>query len=242
MLRQTAQYAALLLLLSLLSACLLTRVYEFKAQFCDYPRYFELQVGEVIALSMREPVLLESDMIWLMGAAPSYREETESGLDLLYVIEKDLPLPNPEYAVPLRLRFTTGDGGYRLSAGIIDKNLGSMITPGLIDEVVSHTCESNTSILNSNVTVDLSGLDLSAIPRRKDIEEALGLPTRTAADGRVATYQFRLQNAQSDVEKSSARIWYAANGERVERIHLRYLRYQFDADFEAGTGVISIQL
>jgi len=63
------RYGFLLLLTSLMSACLLTRVYEFKSQFCDYPRYFDLQVGEVIALNMRQPVLLDSDMIWLMGAA-----------------------------------------------------------------------------------------------------------------------------------------------------------------------------
>lgn len=236
------QFGALLILASLLSACLLTRVYEFKNQFCDYPRYFELQVGQEIALSMLQPVLLDTDVVWLMGAVPSYREQSEDELELVYVIEKDLPLPDSQYAIPLRLRFKMQDGEFRLSAGVIDKNLGAMITPELIDEVVSHTCESSTSIINRNVTVDLSALDSQSIPHRGDIETALGLPTNVDDSGQLAMYQFRLRDAPSGVEKSSARIWYAKDGWQVKRIQLHYLRYQFDANFEAGVGVISIEL
>ena len=226
----------------LLSGCILFRIYDFKEQFCDYQANFELSVDDDIELRMLNPVLLDSDVVWLLGAEPTRREQRGAELDLVYVVEKDLPVTSDEYAIPVRLRFVKDDGEFFLSAGVIDKNLGSMITPGLIDETVAHTCDSETSIADSNVTVDLSDLDPDAVPNRADIEEALGKPMQRFDDGRGVLYRFRLRDARPGTQKSFARIWYAADGERVERVQFRYLRYELDADFVAGVGVISIDL
>jgi len=96
--------------------------------------------------------------------------------------------------------------------------------------------------VESNVTVDLSDLDPEAVPRRAEIEEALGEPMQRFNQGRGAMYRFRLRGAAPGTQKSFARIWYAEDGERVERVRFRYLRYEMDADFVAGVGVISIDL
>ncbi len=241
-LRRAIQISVLLLLGSLLSGCLLTRVYEFKNQFCDYQQNFQLLLGDELMLSMRNPVLRDRDIIWLMGAAPSYREQGRDGLDLVYVIEKDLPQSDPQYAIPLRLRFMQQQGQYLLKAGIISHNLSSMITPGLIDEIIVHTCDADSDFLKRSITVDLSGLDRQDVPHRSEIESALGPPGLSIEAGRVVEYQYRLKDAQPGVEKSSARIWYSEGGEQVERIHFSYFRYQFDVNFETGEGVISIAL
>ena len=234
---------ALLLLTSLLSGCLLFRVYEVKAQFCDYQRNFLLLVGaEETELRMLHPVMLDKDIVWLLGAQPSYREQRAGELDLVYVIEKDLPQPDPEYALPLRLRFADIDGQFRLAAGVIGKNLSAMITPGLIAETIAHTCDSEASIADQNVSVDLSQIDPAAIPNRQAIETALGEPNQRLQGGRVALYRFRLRDASPEVQKSRAKVWYGADGERVERVQFQYLRYALDADFVAGVGVISIDL
>ena len=231
-----------LLIVSQLGGCLLFRVYEFKEQFCDYQRNFRLLVGDEIELQLRHPVLLDSDMVWLLGAEPSYRDEVDGELELVYIIEKDLPQPDPAYALPLRLQFSRSDGDNRLSAGIIDKNLGSMITPGLIDETMTHTCDSQTSVADRNVTVDLSDLDPAAVPTRRAIEDALGPPNELLQQGHLAVYRFRLRNARPGVQKSRAEVWYGENGQRVRRVRFRYLRYELDADFVAGVGIISIDL
>ena len=165
----------LLLLASmlLLSGCMLFRIVDFKQQFCDYQANFELLVGDVIELRMHHPALLDSDVVWLLGAEPTRREYQGNTLELVYVVEKDQPLASDEYAIPLRLRFRQVSGDFLLSAGVIDKNLGSVVTPGLIDETVAHTCDSQTSVANSNVTVDLSDLAPEGMPRRSDIEAAV---------------------------------------------------------------------
>lgn len=237
-------YRLLLLLPALslgLSGCLLTRVYSFKEQFCDYQRNFELLVDQSIRLKMRHPVLRDDDMVWLLGAEPTRRTKTGDRQEMVYVIEKDLAVPDPRYAIPVRLLFQRRQGDFRWTEGVLDRNLGSMITPGLIAETVSHTCDSETSVLDKNVTVDLSDLDPASIPRRTEIEQALGEPTRVVAE-RVVEYRYRLQTTQAGVEKSYARVWYADDGESVERLRFRYLRYRLDADFVTGLGVISIDL
>jgi len=234
----------LILLLSaglLISGCLLQRVYAFKRQFCDYGRNFELVVGDEIRLNMRNPVLLDSDVVWLIGAEPTREARTGLAVEMTYVVEKDLPLSSDEYAIPLHLHFTPHDGDFRLSAGVIDRNLGAMITPGLIQETVSHTCGSATSLVDRSVTVDLSGLEPADIPTRNEIIDALGAPASTSQDGREAHYRFRLRDAKPGVEKSFARVRYDTNG-RVEHVVFRYLRYQLDADLVAGIGVVTVDL
>ena len=230
----------LLVLCIQLSGCVLNRVYAFKNQFCDYPANFTLLVDDGVTLQMHSPVLLDTDVIWLIGAEPTAWNKNGSWLEMLYVVEKDLPAPAPEYAIPLRLLFSGGDR--LLSAGTIDKNLSAMITPGLIEETVAHACSSETSMLRKNVEFDLSDLDRADIPDRKQILDALGPPQQTQQAGRVMIYRFRLQGAAPGVEKSHAWIWLGPGGNEVERLRFRYLRYELDADFIAGKGSIKVHL
>lgn len=238
----TIRLILLLALCSQLSGCLLTRVYAFKGQFCDYQANFTLLVADGVTLQIHQPVLLDSDVVWLLGAEPTTQSDSSQQLEMLYLVEKDLPLPNPEYALPLRLWFNDHHGDKLLSAGMIDKNLSAMITPGLIEETITHACDSETSMLKKNVEFDLSNLDRADIPTHGQILDALGPPQEMLRDGREIIYRFRLRGAGPEVEKSYARVWFEAGGNEVERVRFRYLRYELDADFVAGRGSISIRL
>lgn len=239
----TALRLLLLLVMSFqLSGCLLTRVYAFKEQFCEYRTNFTLLVGEGVTLQMHKPVLLDTDVVWLLGAEPTTRSNDSEQLEMVYIVEKDLPQPDPEYAIPLRLLFSDDDGDKRLSAGMIEKNLSTMITPGLIEETVAHACSSETSVAKKKVEFDLSDLDRADIPKRGQILDALGPPQQTLLGGREIVYRFRLQGSGPEVERSYARVWFAPDGGDVERVRFRYLRYELDANFVAGRGSIVIHL
>ena len=200
----TLRLVLLLVLATQLSGCLLNRVYAFKNQFCDYQANFSLLVQDEVTLQMHNPILLDTDVVWLLGAEPTARSNHGNWLEMLYLVEKDLPVAEPGYAVPLRLRFNRHK---RLSAGVIDKNLSTIITPGLIEETVAHACNSQTSIVRKNVVFDLSGLDQADLPDQEQILEALGPPQQTLENGRLMIYRFRLQGAGPEVEKSYARVW-----------------------------------
>ncbi len=232
----------LLVISAQLSGCLLNRVYAFKEQFCDYERSFTLQVNDGVTLEIHKPVLRDTDVVWLLGAEPTIRRITDGQLEMDYIVVKDLPQITHEYAIPLHLRFSNTDGQALLSMGMIDKNLSAMITPGLIEETVAHTCSSTTSLAKKNVEFDLGDLDRDDIPDRQQILQSLGAPQQILENGREIVYRFRLQGAGPEVEKSYARVWFAADGEAVDRVRFRYLRYELDADFVAGKGSIAIRL
>ena len=109
----------LLVISSQLSGCLLTRLYAFKEQFCEYQTSFTLLVNDGVTLQIHKPVLLDTDVVWLLGAEPTTRSDNNGQLEMVYVVEKDLPQSNPEYAIPLRLLFSDNGGDKLLSAGMI---------------------------------------------------------------------------------------------------------------------------
>lgn len=232
----------LLLLGMHLSGCLLNRVYAFKNQFCDYQANFTLLVGDGVTLQMHTPVLLDTDVVWLLGADPTTRREAEGRLELTYVVEKELPVLQSDYSIPLHLRFIERGDEMRLSAGMINRNLSAMITPGLIGETVAHACNSEASVMKKNVEFDLGGLQRSDIPKREQILDALGPPQEVGSNGRNMAYRFRLQGTGPEVERSFARIWFRKDGDEVERIRFRYFIYELNADFVTGRGSIRVFL
>jgi len=225
-----------------LAGCLLTRVYTFKNQFCDYQANFTLLIDDGVTLQMHKPVLLDTDVIWLLGAEPTDRSEGDGQLEIAYVVEKDLAESSPEYSIPLILRFSNYNGEQLLNTGTINRNLSAMITPGLIVETIAHACNSRTSILKRNVEFDLNDLDRNDIPSRTQIFDALGPPQQSLQNGHEIVYRFRLQGADPKAAKSYARVWFEPNGNTVERVRLRYLIYELDANFIAGKGSIAIHL
>jgi len=229
-------------LLLQLSGCLLTRVYAFKEQFCDYQSNFTFVIDDGVTMRMHQPVLRDADVIWLLGAQPPRRSDGREKLEMLYVVEKDIAVNPSDYAIPLRLDFVQKNGQMLLNAGMIDKNLSAMITPGLIEETVSHACTAQTRMVSKSVHFDLSDLDLDDIPTPEQIIAALGPPNEKKLDGALLQYRFRLQGAGPEVEKSFARIWLDGTRTKVERVQFRYLIYQLDANFVSGEGSIQIHL
>lgn len=237
---RTLYWLLALTLMAQLSGCLLNRVYAFKEQFCDYQSNFTFVVDDGVSMHMHHPVLRDTDVIWLLGASPTFRTEGTETLEMVYVVEKDIGENAAEYAIPLHLEFQQKNGQMLLRAGIIDKNLSAMITPGLIRETVAHACTAQARMVSRSVHFDLHDLDPDDIPTPQEIVAALGPPNGEATGGML--YRFRLRGAGPEVEKSFARIWLDSTGKKVERVQFRYLIYQLDADFVSGEGLSLIHI
>jgi hypothetical protein len=238
----STRHAVLLLLASALSGCLLNRVYAFKHQFCDFQHNFRLTVDAEARLLMHHPVLYDSDVVWLIGAPPTRRRYKGGGLDMVYVVEPDTPHPDPRYAIPISLNFQHSGNGYRLREGVIHQNLTSILGPALITTTVEHVCHSAPDLWRRSVEVRLSELDPADLPARRDILEALGPPRLSLAAGRIWKYRYRLQDGGADTDKTYATVWFDNTGSRLERLHIRYLRYELDADFVAQRALLRFYL
>ncbi len=226
----------------LLPGCLLTRVYSFKYQFCDYDRNFELRIDQEARLLMRNPVLYASDVVWLLGELPTRSNNRNGALEMVYVVEKDVDAADPAYSIPVSLRFSRRGGRYRLEEGIIHQNLTTVLSPALIANTVKHTCRSKPDWLSRSVDVDLREISGDDLPSRTDIQAALGPPQASSVAGRRIEYRYRLQDAGPDSERTHAVAWFGPDGEKIERLHLRYFRYELDADFVAKKARIRVRL
>ena len=225
-----------------LSGCLLTRVYAFKHQFCDYERNFALSLDDEARLYMRKPVLYDSDVVWLVGAPPTHTYKRADVLKLIYVVEKDVVNSDSKYSIPVSLQFAQTGSRYRLQEGIIHQNLTTILSPALIASTVLHTCQSRPDLLGRKVVVDLSAVDADELPTRADILDALGPPQDSLLAGRILKYRYRLQNVGPDADRTHIVAWFGPDGKSMERLHLRYFRYELDADFIAKRAWISVRL
>ena len=88
----------------------------------------------------------------------------------------------------------------------------------------------------------LDGLDRGGLPSRPDILAGLGPPHESLAGGGVLEYRYRLHNAGPAAAKAQVTAWFDPGSDEIERLQLRYLRYQLDADFAAERAVISFDM
>ncbi len=241
-LRRAVSLSALLVVPLLLSGCLLSRIYTFKDQLCDYEANFALQIDEDVSLAMHHPVLLDTDVTWLAGAEPTERRMVGEVLELRYVAEKLMRHPDPGYDIPLQLRFERIDGDYKLREGRLDMDLGALLRPEVINRSVEHTCGAKPDLLAQRVEVDLADLDQSTLPTRGEVLAILGVPAHASPDHTVLTYRYRLKNPAPALKAVRAVAWFDPSDQRLRRVKVRYLRYELVADFVEERAVIKVQL
>ena len=58
----------------ILNGCILERIFRVQKQFCDFEKYFKIEVSEGFRVILLEPVLLDKDITKLAGAQPSKKK------------------------------------------------------------------------------------------------------------------------------------------------------------------------
>ena len=125
------------------SGCLMTRVTTVKNQFCEFDSNFTFSIDESIYFDLHQPILLESDLIWLAGAKPTSTESDEQQMLMTYTIEKVEAEPNPEGDIEINMQFERINKDYKLSQIQFDENLTSVYRSALIDNDVLETAFQN---------------------------------------------------------------------------------------------------
>ena len=229
------------LLLVVLPGCLLNRVTTVKAQFCDFDTHFTVAMNGSMEFQIHDPVLLDSDLVWLSGAEPT---STSMGDDLFlmrYIIEKVMPVPDTSKDIEIELAFSRHDDEFRLSRVRFDEQLSALFGSESVDqermkEVVQNVCDAGIAMASPRMELEITEAELAMLPSREEMIRDFGEPTEVIEPGRVFAYEYRLkaslpEQAANPAALARVVVWFDAAGENMIRMESRYSRYEARADF-----------
>lgn len=218
-----------------LSACLITRLYAFKQQFCDYRNHFSFTLQDDFRISLKQPVLLDKDVIWLAGTKPSGSEQSAQGKKMTWLVDKILPdgaMADPAFdQLQVDMEFTPADDNFLLQEVVMDKRFSYVVAPDLMDRHAKNVCRSQWLVLGRSGEIDLSDADLSGQPSRQEILDFLGRPTAIIDQGSGLLFEYRLQGSESNARQYSFEFWHDPASGELLRSTTSSIRFVSTTDF-----------
>jgi hypothetical protein len=223
-----------------LSGCLLNRMVELKDQFCDFDSNFSLQFEDSMEFSFNQPMLLDTDILWLSGAPPTKTTKSADELTMTFVIEKVMSqpgyLPDPADDIQVDLHFDRFDDGFKLRRVRMDPKLTTLMNPDFFDKEVINSaaqeiCDTGRSFASTKMEMDIPELELRMLPNRQEILELLGAPLEHIDQDTGFVYQYRLKGEKHQSEFARLVVWFDESGEKPVRMESNYSRYHTIADF-----------
>ena len=219
-----------------LSGCFINRVVEVRDQMCDFDSNFSLQFADSANLNFHSPVLLDRDILWIVGASPTMMTNTQDDLSMVFVLEKSGPNPRPEDEIRVDLKFDRIDDQYKLMNVRFDPKFNAMINPDFLDKAALDSatqtlCETGLSFASTRMEIDISDQDLDELPNRAEILDSLGPPLKADEGNRSFTYEYRLKGDNSSPMKARFTVWFDETGEKLARMDSEYSHFRTSADF-----------
>ncbi|HET6565447.1 MAG TPA: hypothetical protein VFG52_08550 [Xanthomonadales bacterium] len=223
----------------LLSACLLTRLFDFKQQFCDYRDNFSFTTGDEFLVQLLNPILLDSDVIWLAGTEPTRREQDDQSEQMQWIVDK--VLPSPSVADPafdqlyLDMDFVAEDGKYRLHQVRMDPRFSYVLSPDLMERHAGNVCNSSWLVFARSGEIDLADADLSGQPDQQEVIDYLGQPSARMRDDDAQAlgmlFEYRLRGSKREKPQYSFEFWHDAQSGELLRSSANSIRFSSTTDF-----------
>jgi hypothetical protein len=233
-----------ILLTFALQGCLLTRVFDTRAQLCDEhpPRVIVTRpTGSGLRVVFETPTLTDRDVVWIVGYAPT----EVAGLDAVRVASYEaLPLDRPldhSSSLVVKLLFTRIDGEDRLSQLDIPERFDSVLSPPLVDAAVRVVCKTRIGIVPPSTTFDLTSIDRATLPTRDTLTRLLGAPLPPARPNEVS-YQYCLAPCTEKSPRVANLKFAFGNGGDLHRADATYFRYSAVVDLTSAKPTATVEL
>jgi hypothetical protein len=212
------------------AGCLLDRLVEVRTRLCHFDENVRVTAVGGLQVDFLHPVLLEQDVVWLVGEAPAWVDADEDERVLHYVVER-VGAPTTAVApIPVWLSFRPHDEEWRLAELGVAGHLADALSVSLVDQGLRAVCAAQEDLAARQVAFDLAGVDRSTLPARSAWVAELGEPE---ADG---SYLFRWTGSPRTAVVLPR---FGAAGE-LQSLRVRYLRYRLDADFGAARATLAL--
>ncbi len=213
----------LVLVVSVLQGCLLTRLHETQKQVCTRKTRLEM-TRDGMAIVFHQPLLTREDIIAILGAKPDAVPETT---ELLYTARNK----NDEaYSFPVTFQFSSSAKQVKLTKMSIGKRFQDLLSEELLRKIFDAGCSAKRNGLG--IEVDLSGVPKEKLPNVEVIKTLLGQPA--AAAGTTATYNYELNRT----DMAEIIISYDNELNRMTGAAVSFQRYSLVFDFtkDVATG------
>lgn len=193
--RKKFVFAAVFLFICLCaSGCKLFRFLNAKNQLKDFAKNFEVSDVDGLRLAFRNPVLLASDVEWLMVYSPP-ETTVDDGVQVrtYRLVKKYLEVKKEtgNFDLPLEMRFNDEE---KLSEVVFPKRLTKYLNAEVFGKIMNSMGDADVSKLSKTGTGTVKSLRPADIPTSAEAEEVLGVPylRLSAQDGYVYAYKYRL--------------------------------------------------
>jgi len=226
------------------------RLLTIRGQACEFDDYVSVHIDQGVEVSLHEPVMMESDISFLMGSSPTSRVESTDGVIASYVFEQIQPTPdNPGFytggEIEISFQFVASDDDFLLS-GIrssevseeLRDNILSMVTNAA--EMAQQMCETSINPFSRSVVLEIDREMLNRLPARETVISWLGpsldpSPLEPVSNDDRLSYEFRLKGDEPDLPVVRIDAGYEQAGDYPVAIEASYSHYQASIDVPAGT-------
>lgn len=219
-----------------LNGCLMNRVSTVHKQFCDFDSNFNIQFSDAAEMNFINPVLLDTDVVWMADAEPTEVIIRKNEKLMVYVMEKAVKFPDPAHDLRVSLKFERIDDQYKLATVQFDPKLNALINPEIMDpETISlasqNLCNVGWSMASRKIELDISGQDLDELPDRMEILALAGKPLEQDDMTTKLSYEYRLKGDHAKRPSARFTVWFDHTGQILERMESQYSYFHTSTDF-----------
>ena len=196
-------------------------------------------------VNLHKSVLLESEVLLMVGAAPTSRVVTADGMTASYIFEQvqtvtENPGDSKGEEFELRLLFTSSDKGFLLS-GIQSSEVPAELFDSALtviansSEMAREACDMPINPFSRSVVVDVDRDMLNLLPSRQSVVSWLGPPSELTHNGDDLVYEFRLKGESNDLPVARVDAGYGHTGDLPVAIDASFSRYHASINVPAGT-------
>jgi len=240
-------FLVMFLVTTVLSSCvtLASHLFTMREQVCEFDEYFSVSLDHGVEVKLNEPVLLESEVLLMVGATPTTRVITADGMTASYIFEQlqavtQSPINSIGEKFELRFLFTSSDKGFLLS-GIQSSEIPTELLDSALTvltnstEIAQEACDMPISPFSRSMVVGIDRDMLKLLPDRQTVVSLLGPPIESKNNDDDLIYEFRLKGESDNLPVVRINAGYEQAGEPPTTIDTSFTRYHASVDVPAGT-------
>ena len=204
--RKVLTYTTLFVVLTLISSCVYYRFMKMKRQLNDFDKNFALSDTEGLSLIFKKPVLLKSDIVWLMLTGPVESMSASKDDSWLYILEKKTRSryrDESEFDIHVRMRFN--EKGKLIKMSLPERFL-KYFSKSLFEKLLGSIGEADISKLNKEATSEFKGDKDTEIPTTREVIHVLGRPYSIKNSETERSYIYKYQSKSPDPEQEGVKI------------------------------------